>query len=368
MVPVGHTPPATADPAMIRTPQTPTAPAQPSSHPRPPGAATLWLRADGPGADVAARCASGALTTSADLFALAADAYGGTLAQGAFTPRDAYDAAELGLHLHLLRAVGRLPPRPRRPRRARRGRAALGAPAQPDAPDGGAERLPAVLDARRLRGALRLGERGRGGAPRPGTLRRDRRALRVRAGRRRDGPRQRALRPTGRPAGGPAGGGGPGPVPDAHARERRPPRRHPPAYRPGRRGPDEPPVLPRPPGASAAAGSRRSGPTTCSRPSAASTQADGWWPSSARASAGASRRTGRSSRPRRRPVPAPGRRRGRRGRLPPYGTSVRTRLLVVDRASENAPSGDRGRVEAVVETVGDAVDVLVPVRRVLEDR
>ena len=48
--------------------------------------------------------------SSADLFALAADAYGGTLAQGVFTPRDAYDAAELGLHLRLLRTVGRLPP------------------------------------------------------------------------------------------------------------------------------------------------------------------------------------------------------------------------------------------------------------------
>ena len=48
--------------------------------------------------------------TSGDLFALAADAYGGTLAEGAFTPRDAYDAAELGLHLHLLRTVGHLPP------------------------------------------------------------------------------------------------------------------------------------------------------------------------------------------------------------------------------------------------------------------
>ncbi|MDT7858400.1 class I SAM-dependent methyltransferase [Rubrivirga sp. S365] len=50
--------------------------------------------------------------SSADLFALAADAWGGTLAEGAFTPRDAYDAAELGLHLHLLRAVGPLPPDP----------------------------------------------------------------------------------------------------------------------------------------------------------------------------------------------------------------------------------------------------------------
>ncbi|MDT0631927.1 class I SAM-dependent methyltransferase [Rubrivirga litoralis] len=50
--------------------------------------------------------------SSADLFALAADAWGGTLAEGAFTPRDAYDAAELGLHLHLLRAVGPLPSDP----------------------------------------------------------------------------------------------------------------------------------------------------------------------------------------------------------------------------------------------------------------
>ena len=50
--------------------------------------------------------------TAVDLFALAAGAYGGTLAEGAFSPRDAYDAAELGLHLHLLRTVGRLPPAP----------------------------------------------------------------------------------------------------------------------------------------------------------------------------------------------------------------------------------------------------------------
>ena len=47
--------------------------------------------------------ASSRSTTPADLFALAADAFGGTLAEGAFSPRDAYDAAELGLHLHLLR-------------------------------------------------------------------------------------------------------------------------------------------------------------------------------------------------------------------------------------------------------------------------
>ena len=47
-----------------------------------------------------------------DLFELAADAYGGTLAEGAFTPRDAYDAAELGLHLHLLGTVGAMPSEP----------------------------------------------------------------------------------------------------------------------------------------------------------------------------------------------------------------------------------------------------------------
>ena len=50
--------------------------------------------------------------TARDLFALAEGAYGGTLGQGAFTPRDAYDAAELGLHLHLLGAVGTVPAAP----------------------------------------------------------------------------------------------------------------------------------------------------------------------------------------------------------------------------------------------------------------
>ena len=60
--------------------------------------------------EVSDRCASGTPTMSADLFDLAADAFGGTLAEGAFSPRDAYDAAELGLHLQLLRTIGRLPP------------------------------------------------------------------------------------------------------------------------------------------------------------------------------------------------------------------------------------------------------------------
>jgi len=60
--------------------------------------------------EIEAQIAASEPLSSADLFALAADAFGGTLAEGAFTPRDAYDAAELGLHLHLLHAVGRLPP------------------------------------------------------------------------------------------------------------------------------------------------------------------------------------------------------------------------------------------------------------------
>ena len=46
----------------------------------------------------------------------------------------------------------------------------------------------------------------------------------------------------------------------------------------------------------------------------------------------------------------------------PYGTSVRTRVLVVDREPRGAASGARGRVEAVVESVAEAVDVHAPVR------
>ena len=61
---------------------------------------------------VQARVRDSDALTSGDLFALAAEAYGGTLAEGAFSPRDAYDAAELGLHLHLLRTVGTLPSEP----------------------------------------------------------------------------------------------------------------------------------------------------------------------------------------------------------------------------------------------------------------
>ena len=62
--------------------------------------------------EVQARVQHSEPLASGDLFALAADAYGGTLAEGAFTPRDAYDAAELGLHLHLFRTAGALPSEP----------------------------------------------------------------------------------------------------------------------------------------------------------------------------------------------------------------------------------------------------------------
>jgi predicted RNA methylase len=62
--------------------------------------------------DVQGAVADGAALSSSDLFTLAADVFGGTLAEGAFSPRDAYDAAELGLHLHLLRTVSRLPTAP----------------------------------------------------------------------------------------------------------------------------------------------------------------------------------------------------------------------------------------------------------------
>ena len=46
----------------------------------------------------------------------------------------------------------------------------------------------------------------------------------------------------------------------------------------------------------------------------------------------------------------------------PYGTSVRTRVLVVDRKSRSATSGARGRMEAVTETLAEAMDVLSAVR------
>ena len=62
--------------------------------------------------EVKARVQDSQVLTSRDLFELAAEAYGGTLAEGAFTPRDAYDAAELGLHLHLLDTVGCIPSDP----------------------------------------------------------------------------------------------------------------------------------------------------------------------------------------------------------------------------------------------------------------
>ncbi|MEM1042919.1 MAG: class I SAM-dependent methyltransferase [Bacteroidota bacterium] len=68
-------------------------------NPNPPNSTANLALARSVGRSVAA----GTPLSSAELFALAADAFGGTLAEGAFSPRDAYDAAELGLHLHLLR-------------------------------------------------------------------------------------------------------------------------------------------------------------------------------------------------------------------------------------------------------------------------
>ncbi len=45
----------------------------------------------------------------------------------------------------------------------------------------------------------------------------------------------------------------------------------------------------------------------------------------------------------------------------PYGTSVRTRLLVVDRSNRGA-TAQRGRVEVAVESVTEAVGALAPIR------
>ena len=59
--------------------------------------------------EVERRLAQRVVLTARDLFGLAAEGFGGTLAEGAFSPRDAYDAAELGLHLCLLRGAGALP-------------------------------------------------------------------------------------------------------------------------------------------------------------------------------------------------------------------------------------------------------------------
>ena len=68
------------------------------------------VRADLPNAsaladEIAKRLSAGERLTSTSLFETAATAFGGTLAEGVFSPRDAYDAAELGLHLCLLRGA-----------------------------------------------------------------------------------------------------------------------------------------------------------------------------------------------------------------------------------------------------------------------
>ena len=96
-------------PAMASPPH-PDRPPHQTSNPHAPSGTAATEPPTALAREVFARCASGRPTASAALFGLAADAFGGTLAGGAFSPRDAYDAAELGLHLLLLRTVGRLPP------------------------------------------------------------------------------------------------------------------------------------------------------------------------------------------------------------------------------------------------------------------
>jgi transposase len=77
--------------------------------PKPPStaAASLGAREILPAARLASAIAERTngveALSSEELFALASDFFGGTLAAGAFSARDAYDAAELGLHLALLR-------------------------------------------------------------------------------------------------------------------------------------------------------------------------------------------------------------------------------------------------------------------------
>ena len=75
--------------------------------PSPSTAASLGVREVLPAVRLASAIAEridrGEAQSSEELFALASDFFGGTLAEGAFSAREAYDAAELGLHLALLR-------------------------------------------------------------------------------------------------------------------------------------------------------------------------------------------------------------------------------------------------------------------------
>ena len=87
----------------------PTRPANPRAE---PGRDAPELPAFRFAGEIQTRLKRGEQTRAGELFALAAEAFGGTLAEGAFSPRDAYDAAELGLHLCLLRGVGTLPANP----------------------------------------------------------------------------------------------------------------------------------------------------------------------------------------------------------------------------------------------------------------
>ena len=314
--------------------------------------------------EVEAQIAASEPLSSADLFALAADAFGGTLAEGAFTPRDAYDAAELGLHLHLLHAVGRLPPE------ASGARDALAE----------AERLSALLPSQTRRTAEQndyqqfstpaayaglcawvsgVGEGCRVLEPSAGTGALCAFALAA-------GATVHANELSGRRADLLAvllDEAGQDPA-QTLTRENAD---HLDAILPPEARADV--VLMNPPFSQTAGrlGSRRV-PTVGT---------DHVLQALCRLDAGGRLVT----------VLSAGVRRGKSTHRPffkaidqgslrlrvdveiggavyrPYGTSVRTRLLVVDRVSENTPGGDRGLVEAVVESVGEAVGALAPVRQ-----
>ena len=302
--------------------------------------------------------------TARDLFALAADAYGGALAESAFTPRDAYDAAELGLHLYLLRTVGHIPPE------AFGARDALAE----------VERLSALLPSQTRRTAEQngyqqfstpaayaglcawvsgLGEGNRVLEPSAGTGALCTFALAAGAtvhanelSDRRAGLLEELLRDAGQdPA-------------QSLTRENAD---HLDAILPLTVRADV--VLMNPPFSQTAGrlGRRRVPTVGTTHVLQALRRLDAGGRLVAVLSAGVCR-----SKPTHRPFFEAIDRDPFRLRADvevdgavyrPYGTSVRTRLLVVDRVAENSYGDDRGRVEAAVETVGDAVDVLAPVRR-----
>ena len=319
--------------------------------------------------EVEARIATSLALSSADLFALAADVYGGTLAEGTFTPRDAYDATELGLHLHLLRTVGRIPPE------AETARDALAE----------VERLSALLPSQTRRTAEQndyqqfstpaayaglcawvggVGEGDRILEPSAGTGALCTFALT-------SGASVHANELCGRRADLLAvllAEAGQDPS-ETLTRENAD---HLDAILPPAVRADV--VLMNPPFSQTAGrlGSRRVPTVGTDHVLQALRRLDKGGRLVAVLSAGV-----RRSKPTHRPFfeavdAAPFRLRADvevgGAVYRPYGTSVRTRLLVVDRMPENSSGNDRGRVEAVVEAIADAVDVLAPVQGALANR